>query len=93
MGQIEERRREVEKNKSREEVRPHKQYMQTFVNWVAVVCAIEGEVLLKIKQSHLPQYWVLAWASKMTIFQGNKRKEKRGRWGHVLEEQNFSRIY
>lgn len=27
LGQIEERRREVEKNKSREEERPHKQHM------------------------------------------------------------------
>lgn len=70
-GEIEKRRCEVEKNKRGEEDRPHKQNMYKNVDWIAVVCTIEGKVTLKIKQSRLP-HW--NFGKKIIDYKEGKKK-------------------
>ncbi|KAH0996236.1 hypothetical protein GBA52_020100 [Prunus armeniaca] len=48
------RRSEVQKNQIGEKYRPHKHSVYQNVNWVVVVCAVEGEVPFKIKQTSPP---------------------------------------
>lgn len=45
----EESRCEIEENESREEDWPNEQHVYEAVHWVAVVCAVEGEVFLEIE--------------------------------------------
>lgn len=47
--EVEQRWRKVRDNESCEENRPNKQQMENYVDWVAVISAVESEVLLKIE--------------------------------------------
>lgn len=49
--EVEQGRREIKNKKSSEEDWPNKHHVDSYVDWVAVISAIERKMLLKVKQS------------------------------------------
>lgn len=49
--EVEQGRREIKNKKSGKEDWPNKQHVDDYVDWVAVISAIESKMLLEVKQS------------------------------------------